>query len=339
MKPTIRDIAEACQVSKTTVSRFLNNSGYVSKDVADRITAKIKELNYVPSSTARNLSLQRSNVIGLVVPEVSNPFFGEIFKGISDVADLHQMSILYCNTDNNRLKEIQAFEKLRSQQICGLIITPATGGLNNGSIDTEFLRHIEALDVPFVLLDRDVEYKEWPGVFTDSKKGAYEGTKLLIDNGHKFIATIHGDLSLLIGKERLEGYQQALKAHDLYNEDFIFEGDFSINRGYEQMLKIIEHHPEISAVFSPNNLTTMGILKALQEKNLKMPEDIAVVGFDDIELLSLLGLNLSVIQRNPKVMGEKAIGLLVDMIKNKNHHERLILQPEMIIRGSEKNKL
>ena len=181
MKATIRDIATACGVSKTTVSRFLNKSGYLSKEVAEKITAKIVELNYVPTSTARNLSLQKSNVIGVIVPEVNNPFFGQIFKGISQIADKEGISIIYCDTDNNRDKELRAFETLRGHNICGLIVTPATGGLVDGQVDDAFVKGLQAFDVPIVLLDRDVEELSWPGVFTDNIQGAYDSTKLLID--------------------------------------------------------------------------------------------------------------------------------------------------------------
>ncbi|MCH4890094.1 LacI family transcriptional regulator [Acidaminobacter sp. JC074] len=335
MKPTIRDIATACGVSKTTVSRFLNKSGYVSKEVADKITAKIEELNYIPSSTARNLSLRRSNVIGLIVPEVNNPFFGQIFKGISKIADQEQMSILYCDTDNNRDKELRAFETLRGHNICGLIVTPATGGLINGQVDEEFIKGLKAFDVPIVLLDRDVEHVSWPGVFTDNVKGAYDATKLLIDQGHKKIATISGDQGLLIGKQRLLGYEKAMKEAGLYDESLIYEGNFSIEMGYKRSLEILK--TDITAVFSPNNLTSMGLLKALQEKSLTMPEDLAVVGFDDIELLSLLGLNLTVVQRNPGVLGQKAIQLLLSLIKDGQVEiEKIILEAQIVTRGSEK---
>lgn len=339
MKTTIKDIAKACDVSKTTVSRFLNNSGYVSKEVSDRITAKIEELNYVPSTTARSLSLQKSNVLGVIIPEVSNPFFGEVFKGISEIADDNDLSIFYCDTDNNRDKELKALATLRGHDICGVILTPATGGLVNGVEDEAFIKALENLNVPIVLLDRDVDYKSFDGVFIDNYKGAYESTKLLIQNGHTNIATICGDQKLFIGKERLRGYKAALNEEGILNNDsLIIEGDFSIQKGYEGTLQLLGQENKPTAIFSPNNLTTMGVLKALTELNLTFPEDIAVVGFDDIELLKMLNIDLTVVHRDTVEMGNKAMELLLSMIKN-NHNEtsqRIIIEPELIVRGSEK---
>ena len=338
MKTTIRDIAKECNVSKTTVSRFINNSGYISKEVAERIEAKIKELNYVPSATARSLSLQKSNMIGVIIPEVSNPFFGEVFKGISQVADKNNLSVFYCDTDNNAVKEHKSLSNLRGHEIRGVILTPATGGLINGNPDDEFIKRVEDLKVPVVLLDRDVEHVHWNGVFIDNFKGAYNSTRLLIENGHTAIATIYGNQDLLIGKERLLGYKQALIDSGLdVIESNIYEGDFSTEQAYKQMMKIIEENSKVSAVFSPNNLTTMGIFKALTKKKMRVPEDIAVVGFDDVELLNMLDIHLSAIQRDPRAMGEAAMELLLKRMDNPSMKvEKIVMEPTLITRGSER---
>ncbi len=338
---TIKDIAEACHVSKATVSRFINKSGYVSAEAAEIIAAKIRELDYVPSAAARNLTTKKSNVIGVVIPEVSNPFFAEIFKGISQIADEYNLSIFYCDTDNSADKELKALAMLRSYEIQGLILTPATGGLYNHRHNEEFLSSVSVLDVPVVLLDRDVQYTSWDGVFIDNYKGAYEAAKTLVNAGHKEIAVITGDMNLMIGRERFRGFKEAVEEGGRrVDPACVFEGDFTTATAYTQMIRILEDFPDITAVFSPNNLSTMGILKAMAEKRKSIPEDMAFAGFDDIEMLNILGVNLTVASRDTNEMGREAMRLLYSRIQDEGKEEtgarRIVLSPEIITRGSER---
>ena len=339
---TIKDIAEACKVSKATVSRYINNSGYVSTAAAEMIAAKIKELDFIPSATARNLTTRKSNVIGVVIPEVSNPFFAEIFKGISQVAEQHNLSIFYCDTDNDPNKELKALNMLRSYDIQGLIFTPAKGGMYNHSHSPEFINSVMALKVPVVLLDRDVQYENWDGVFTDNYKGAYEATRCLVEEGHKRIATITGDMDLMIGRERFRGFKEAIENEGLrVDPDCVYEGNFTTHTAYLCMKSLLEEDHSITAIFSPNNLTTIGILKAVFEKGLSIPEDIAFAGFDDIELLNIFNLNLTVASRNTFEMGREAMRLLYDRIHEKNGHgetRRIVINPEILRRGSERKR-
>jgi len=339
MKITINDIALACHVSKATVSRYLNRSGYVSADVADKIKAKIKELNYIPSETARSLSTKNSNVIGVVVPEVGNPFFAEIFKGISSIADANDLNILYCNTDNNATKELKTLAMLRKYNIAGLIITPASSCSVDESYDEKIINVINQLETPVVLLDRDIESVSWDGVFTDNTKGAYICTKLLITEGHKKIATITGDKNLKLGKERLKGFTDALLDSGSYiDPENIYEGDFTTETAYKLTREMMSKMDKPTGLFSPNNLTTIGILKALHELGYNIPEDIALVAFDDIELLTTLNINLSVVERNAENMGRRTMELLLERIHGDDGcigNKRVIITPEIISRGSE----
>ncbi|MDC7235474.1 MAG: LacI family DNA-binding transcriptional regulator [Spirochaetales bacterium] len=336
---TIKDIAEACHVSKATVSRYINNSGYVSQEAAEAIAEKIRELDYVPSATARNLTTRKSNVIGVVIPEVNNPFFAEIFKGISQEAEQHELSIFYCDTDNSAEKELKALDMLRRYEIEGLILTPATGGLYEHKYNEEFVNAVTSLKVPVVLLDRDVQYKEWDGVFIDNFKGAYEAVRCLIEAGHRRIGTITGNMELMIGRERFRGYKEALEDGGLKVEaSHVLEGDFTTETAYRKMNEMLSAHPEVTAVFSPNNLTTMGVLKAVYEKKLKIPQDMAFAGFDDIELLKTLNINLTVASRDTNQMGREAMKLLFERISNEGASggvKRIVLNPEIIKRGSE----
>lgn len=338
MNPTIKDIAKACGVSKTTVSRYLNNSGYVSKDVADRIKKQIEDMNYVPSSMARNLSMNTSSEIAVIIPEVTNPFFSEVLQGITELADKAGLNILYFNTDRNPEKELKALDSLRSHPVQGVILTPATEGLIERDHNNRFLEAVEILNVPVVLLDRDISYVDWDGVFYNNFKGAYDCTKLLIEEGHTKIATITGDLSLQIGRDRQQGYQQALIDHGIdIQDDFSLDGDFTTETSYQQMKKLLTLDSLPTAIFSPNNLTTLGILKALFETGLKVPDDIAFVGFDDIELLNILNIHITSAHRDTIEMGRQAMDLLLKKIsKLSQETQKIIIEPHMIRRGSEK---
>lgn len=339
LSATIKDIADSCGVSKTTVSRFLNNSGYVSKDVATKIEHKIKELNYSPSETARSLSTKSSNVIGVVIPEVSNPFFAEIFKGISQVADKNNLNIFYCDTDNDYTKEHKTLKMLKSYNVSGIIIAPASNCSVIESYDNSFIETINSLNTPVILLDRDIESVNWDGVFSDNYKGAYECTKLLLENGHKTIATITGDLNFSIGRERHKGFLEAIKDSDLdVDENNIYKGDFTTETAYNLSKEILLNENRPTGIFSTNNLTTIGILKALSESNLSVPKDMSIVCFDDIDLLSALNIRLSVASRDAIGMGKKAMRLLIDKIGKQENSKvnRVIIKPKIIKRGSER---
>ena len=337
---TIKDIAEACQVSKATVSRYINGSGYVSEAVGQRIAAKIEELNYIPSATARNLSNRKNNVIGVVIPEVSNPFFAEVFKGISQLADKHDLSIFYCDTDNDEQKELKALAMLRSYEIQGVILTPATGGMSRDTYSEDFVQGVKGLNVPVVLLDRDVAYENWDGVFINNYKGSYDLTECLLDQGHKDIAAITGDMSLTIGQERFRGYREAFEARGkTVNPSLVVQGDFSSETAYEGMLELLDGPLEFSAVYSSNNLTTLGILKALNERGLRIPEDIAFAGFDDIDILTTLNIHLTVVKRDNIAMGRQALELLLGRMNGTEDEavKRIVMEPSIIRRGSEKS--
>lgn len=336
MGVTIKDIAKACGVSKTTVSRYLNQSGYVSEEVTNKIKMKVEELNYIPSQTARNLSNQSSNVIGVVIPEVSNPFFAEIFKGISSIADSNNFNLLYCDTDNDPVKELKNLSMLRTYNVAGLIITPASSNSAVESYEKDFSEAVERLNVPVVLMDRDLDTIQYDGVFTDNFKGAYDCTKLLLEGGHRRVATIKGDTNFSIGRERYRGYCEALSDAGLeMDERFVYDGDFTSNTAYRLTKEIMKSSDRPSGIFSPNNLTTIGILKALYEDGYKIPDDISVVSFDDIELLTALNIRLSVVKRDPEDMGRKAMELLLDKMNSypSDSIRKVVIEPAVIDRS------
>ena len=317
----IKDIAQKAGVSLATVSRVINGSGYVKKETKDLVLKTMEELNY-PLNTYHHRS--RSNIIGVVIPDIANPFFSEVLKGINKVADDEKLNIILCNTDENIEKEISYLEMLKGHNIKGLIITPTTD-------QNEFNRKY---------LDRDIQFSHYDAVFLDSIKGAYEGVEALIKEGHRKVAIISGPTSSKPGRDRFNGYKKALYMNNIdEDEKYIFFGDFKLESGYNITKKILKMSDPPTAVFVSNNMMTMGCIKALTEEKVNIPQDIAVVGFDDIEAFNLMNLNISTVSRPTSQMGEAAMQILMERLNGKGGNgsiKEVILSPSLTLRGSEK---
>ncbi len=338
MAVTISDIARETQVSSATVSRVLNNSGYVKKETREKIVGVMEKMNYVPSAIARSLSNMETNTIGVVVPDIHNPFFGEVIKGISSLADLHNLNILLCDSDENvNDKEIKHLKILKEQRIRGLIITPTS---EENEFNTQYLRLLENFGIPIVLVDRDVKNSNLDGVFIDNIGGAYAATNALIEEGHERIAIIAGPVTSLPGRDRLEGYKKAFRMNHLELDDsLILYGDFKLEGGYDLTRKTLEMPNRPSAIFTSNNLMTMGCVKALREANLNIPHDIALIAFDEIEAFNILGLDISYVSRPTKEMGREAMQILLSKLeqgKKTTSTNRITLSTRLVLLGSEK---
>lgn len=339
MAVTINDIARAAGVSRTTVSRVLNDSGYVKEETREKIEKAIKELNYTPSAIARSLSTNKTNTIGVIVPEINNPFFGEIIKGIGQVADEHDLNIILCNTDDSREKELKALKLLKGQRILGIIITPT---YPEDKFNSEYLNTLENLDIPVVLVDGHVKYFNFSGVFIDHIKGAFDGTAALIEAGHRKIAIITGDMNSRPARDRLEGYKKALVMNNIsVDERYISYGDYKHEKAYEITKELLKMKDRPTAIFVMSNMMILGCMKALYEANISVPEDMAIMGFDKIDALNIVGMNISFINGPTIEMGRTGMELLIDNLDNgtnKNELKRITLLPELVLKGSEKYK-
>lgn len=338
MKVTIKDIAEQSGVSLATVSRVLNNSGYVKQETRDIIEKTIKELNYTPSAVARSLSKSETNTIGVVVPDINNPFFGEVIKGIATIADKESLNIILCDTDEDINKEYKSLEMLKQQRIQGILITPTS---DDNQFNGEYLSALESLGIPVVLIDRDVKYSNFDGVFLDNINGAYEATEALIKEGHKKIALIAGPETSKPGRDRVRGYEKAMLMNKIpIDKNYIFHGDFKLDSGYNFTKRILKMNDKPTAIFVCNNMMNLGCIKALIEENIKIPDDMALIGFDEIEILNVLGMKISVVNRPTTEMGRVAMDMLLHRLKNKEDKQtkRITFSPKLILKGSEKYK-
>ncbi|OPJ58533.1 LacI family DNA-binding transcriptional regulator [Clostridium chromiireducens] len=336
MPVTISDIAKRAKVSPATVSRVLNNSGYVKEDTKLRILSAIKEMNYTPSAIARSLSKSETNTIGVVVPDITNSYFGEIIKGISEIAEKNNLNIILFNTDNYLEKEIRALNLLKEQRIKGIIMTPGFGA---EQFNDTYIKTINNLNIPIILVSADVKFKKLNGVFVDNVKGGFDATNLLVKEGHTKIGIMTGLLSSEPVMDMLEGYKKALKESNIqFVNKYVFYGDFKLDKAYEVTKKFLKEKDPPTAVVVCSNMMTMGVIKAIKEQNKDIPEDLAIVGVNKIDFLDVVGLNITYMEDSPIELGKAAMDMLRDVINNTDDTEvrRLVIAPQIVAKGSEK---
>ena len=337
MAVTIDDIARQAGVSSATVSRVLNNSSYVKEETRDKVLKIIAEMNYVPSAIARSLSKRETNTIGIIVPDITNSYFGEIIKGISKIAEEFDLNIILFNTNNNVQSELKALEEIKKHRLKGVIMTP---GFGDTKFQDDFIDAIKSINIPIVLVSADLNYINLNGVFVDDILGGYLATKALIENGHKKIGIIAGIMSSSSAANRLIGYKKALKEHNIsLNHEYIKEGKFKLEEAYELTQGFLKMKNPPTAIIACSNRMTLGVIKALIQRKMKIPNDIALIGFNRVELIDIVGINLSYIDDSPIELGEVSINLLLDILKSKEGEhkiKRINIPPKLILRGSEK---
>lgn len=334
MAVTISEIAKMAKVSQSTVSRVLNSSGYVKEETRERVQKVIKELNYTPSAIARSLSKNETNTIGVIVPDITNSYFSEVIKGISQVADKNNLNIIFYNTENLLEKEIKSLNLLKAQRIKGVIMTPGFGA---DDFDNTYKEVINALGCPLIFACADVKDIEANGIFVDNEKGAYEAVNLLIRNGHRKIGILLGTLSSEPMSQRLSGYKKALHENNIeINENYILKSDFTFENSYEETKKMFNFKDCPTALLVCTNRMAMGVIKAAREFNKKIPEDLAVISYDRNEILDMFGLNLTYIEEKPMMIGKNAMEMLCYILEN-NIKEivRKTIEPQIVIKGSE----
>ncbi|EKQ51232.1 MULTISPECIES: LacI family DNA-binding transcriptional regulator [unclassified Clostridium] len=336
MPVTISDIAKRAKVSPATVSRVLNSSGYVKEDTKKRILAAIKEMNYTPSAIARSLSKSETNTIGVIVPDITNAYFGEIIKGISEIAEKNNLNIILYNTDNFLDKEIRALNLLKEQRIQGVIMTPGFGA---EQFNENYMKTINNLNIPIILVSADVNFTKLNGVFVDNIKGSFDATNLLIKEGHTKIGIMTGLLSSEPVMDMLEGYKNALKENNIpFNSKYVFYGDFKLDKSYELTKNLLKEKDRPTALFVCSNMMTMGVIKALKEQNKDIPKDLAIVGFNKIDFLDIVGLNITYVEDSPIELGRASMDMLCEIISNTEDADvkRQIIAPQIVVKGSEK---
>ena len=329
MAVTINDIAKKAGVSQTTVSRVLNKSGYVKESTRVKIEAAIKETNYIPSAIARSLSKSESNTIGVILPDITNIYFAQLIKGISEVVEKNNLNIIFFNSDNVLSKEVRALKILKEQRIKGIIMTPGFGEeINN----RDYIDIIKSFNIPIVLASADLKFTKLSGIFVDNVKGGFIATEKLIKEGHRNIAIITGMLESEPVADRITGYKKALKKYNIkINDNYILNGKFDMDTSYKLTKGIIKNNKEVTAVIVCSNRMTMGVIKCLRDNKLNIGIDIAVTAFDRMNVLEMFGVDITYIDECPLELGKKSAKLLCDIFKgNIIDTKRIILEPVVV---------
>ena len=327
---TIHDVAKRAGVAPITVSRVINNSGYASEETRRRVESAVAELGYVPSGPARSLRLKRTNSIALVLTDITNPFFTTVARGVEDVASEAGYTVTYCNTDEDELKEQKNIDLLLQQQVDGILLVPALSR-------TDTVNFIQGYNIPVVVLDRRMPEADADIVRCDSEDGAYQLVSYLLELGHRRIAILTGPDGTSTADDRLAGYRRAMLNAGLeVMGDDVFRGSFTQDSGYEMARQAMALETRPTAIFAANNFIAIGALKALQSLDLSVPEDVSLVGFDDLPEALVMFPFLTVAAQPAYQMAKEATGLLLARIVGEapELHQEIILPTELIIRHS-----
>lgn len=303
---TIKDVAARAKVSSATVSHVINGTRKVAPATVERVQQAMNELDYHPNAVAQSLRTQKTNVIGAVVSDITNPFFATLIRGAEDAAIEAGYSLIVCNSDESLEKEDRYVRLLRRRQIDGLLISPVGDGSHS------VVHELPKWKVPFVFVDRRVDDVEADAVLSDNEEGAYQATRHLIERGHRRIGLILGIKGATTTEERFAGYQNALDEAGLpFLTELISYGKYRVMGGQKSVSELLSLSGPPTAIFTTNNLMTIGVLQELFHRQVVIPEQMAVVSFDDPNLGELLRPPLTVVTQDPYSMGKVAVERLL----------------------------
>jgi LacI family transcriptional regulator len=327
---TIDDVAKYAGVSTATVSRVINDNYPVSDELRQQVQSAIAALGYQPDRAARRLRANSSEILGIIIPDIQNPYFTSVVRGIEDMAYAHQMNVLLCNTDDDPQKQENYLRVMRAERAAGLVLAPSFG------IRAEAVQVLQNTGVPTVLIDRLVPGLEIDSVLVDNAQGAYMATRHLGRLGYQRIGLIVGDQELTPGFQRYQGYQQALRdSGSLLEPEYVRIGHFKIESGYLLAKDLLQLPVRPDAIFAASNLISLGVLKAIREMNLRVPEDVAVVGFDDMVWANELYSPLTTVAQPMYEVGQEATRLLLQRKDDPTIPVRTImLRTSLIVRES-----
>jgi LacI family transcriptional regulator len=327
--PTIRDVAKEAGVSSMTVSRVINNSGYVSDKTKARIEAVIEELGYVPNMLGQSLRLKQTHTLALVITDITNPFWTTVARGVEDAAQENGYSVILCNTDESAEKQDQYITMLLKRRIDGILLVPTRNS-------AEDVQRIQKQGIKVVVLDRQLPDAQVDVVRGDSISGAYQLTQHLLAKGHRQIAMLAGPQNVSTSTERVDGYRQALREVGLENEAIVHWGRFSRASGYAMAQKVLTTTPRPTALFAANNFIAVGAYQAVRGATLHIPDDISLVSFGDLPPTLVLEPFLTVADHSSYDMGYQAGKLLIARLVNGDSAElqEIILPAELKIRSS-----
>ena len=328
-RPTLRDVANAAGVHPATASRALNEAtrALVRPATVAKVRAVAHELGYQVNPIARSLKTSRSETVGVLVPDLTNPLFPPIVRGIEDELAKSGYTVLTVNTDNDPEREASNFAVLQARQVDGFIVATALR-------DDPLLREAAAHGVPMVLVNRTTEHLDVSAVAGDDAAGVTRSVDHLVGLGHRDIAHLSGPLSVSTGAVRHRAFRSAMHAHGLRDDRIVVADTYSEAAGREGMLHLLAGEPP-TAVVAGNDLLAIGCYDALEESGLSCPEDVSVVGFNDMPLISRLRPPLTSVRVPQYELGVEAARLLLDRLSGRTVTPRVVLLPvTLVVRGS-----
>jgi len=325
---SIKDVAKRAGVSSATVSRVLANKPHVRPELQERVLTAVRELDYRPNLVARSLRVQQSNIVGLVVSDIQNPFFTAISRAVEDAAYAEGMNVFLCNTDEDPAKEVSYLNLMRDAHVAGAILSPTlqTAGSLADVLDPAW---------PLVVIDRRVQDADVDTVVLDNVDSAQRLVDHLIEHGHRRIAALTG-ITSATGRERHQGYLRSLRAHGL-------DAPAGLTRrvpprqqdGYQAANELLAMDPPPDAIVATNSLLTLGALNAIRDRGLRIPDDVALVGFDDTTWAALVDPPITVVCQPTYELGQTAAELLFRRLENPDRPTReVVLKGKLIVRGS-----
>ncbi|MFQ5824994.1 MAG: LacI family DNA-binding transcriptional regulator [bacterium] len=336
-RSTLKTIAEKVGVSVTTVSRVLSGQAKryrISKATEEAICRAAEVLHYAPNHLARGLRLKRTHTIGLLIPDISNPFFALIARSVEMEARKVGYSIMLCDTQESIKLEVDSIQLLQSRKVDGLIICPV-------GQDGNHLEQLYNNGASMVIVDRYFPQLKCPYVISDNYKGAIDAVNHFIENDHRIIACIQGLLHTSTNDDRICGYKDAHKMHNIpVDESLIVGNSFGERNGYVGAKLLLNRVSKPTAIFAVSNLISLGALRAIAEEGLKIPEDISIISFDDQPYSDYLSTPMTTVAQQNIEMGQIAVKLIIDQIEFKKHPDtNCVILPTKLIRRKSVKKL
>jgi LacI family transcriptional regulator len=329
MEVTIKDIARRLDISYATVSRALNDKHGVRRETRERVLEMARRLNYRPNAMARSLVKRQTSSIGLVIPDITNPFFPEVARGIEESAQERGYSVFLCNTSWDEARELRYLALLSEKRVAGIIISSVISRAGA-------LERVVGRGLPVVYVSQAPAGGSRSCVAIDNVRGGFLATRHLIEGGHRPVGFIGAPEDSLTLEQRLQGFRQACAAHGLKPEEQIVRfGDFKRESGYNIVHRLIREGGCPAGIFGENDLLAIGALQGAREAGLRVPEDVAVAGFDDIPLASFPEIQLTTICQPKHEMGRIAVQILLrELESGRGRGEKVVLEPRLVVRRS-----
>jgi DNA-binding LacI/PurR family transcriptional regulator len=330
---TIKDIARRLNISLSTVSRALRNHPDVNEKTKGKVLSIAREINYFPNSLAKGLKNQKTNTIGVIVPEIEHHFFSAVISGIESVAYNADFTILVCQSNESYEREVINTHALASNRVAGLLVS-----ISQATKDVEHFKILQKRDIPIVFFDRVSNDIQASKVIVDDYDGAYNAVNYLIEKGYKNIAYISGPEYISISRLREKGYRDALLKNNLpINDDLIVHGGFSEKDGIKAVYTLLQQKIRPDAIFAVNDPVAIGAFIGLREKNIRIPEDIALVGYSNNPVSSLIDPQITTVDQPAYEIGKTAAELVLEQINNGDsdfNPQTKTLKTKLIIRNS-----